>query len=331
MAEFLRSGKDVPIREEYGLTGNAVTAPSTLRVALLDALANWEGSASVLLDFLKSPASAWETTLAIRDLELQYPSTYRAEAVAALKATLTVPLDADFGKGGEVHVFAAAARLNAREVLPALEEVAVGTSNVPRYVELLRKMPAETRSPALQSVLARREVTEEIEAAPQTLQWWSFADPQVRGFIGGVLRNRLVPDERVAALDALEATGPVLLSEESIFSNKQNAREGDRAAAAAAIREAEARKAFLAEIANDKSQPPEVQSAAKDAQRRITADLAARQTAERAEANPLLEVDFAQGGGRAQIKGRRIEAIELLAPAVVQPAPSEDSTDSPDR
>jgi hypothetical protein len=331
VADFLRSGRDAPVRNAYGTSGNRVTSPSTLRVALLDALANWEGSAAVMLEFLRSPASGWEVVLAIRNLELQFPSTYRAESIAALKSALARPPDANFGDGGESHVFAAVARLGAKDLLPQAEALAVSTSNVPRYVEALADFPAETRAEALRRVLSRPELTEEITAAPQTVNHWLFQEPQVAAFIGGVFRARLAPEQRIAMLDGLDSTAPILPAEQRLFSNPQDAREGDRAANAAALREAQARKAFIAELATDPSQSSEVQAAAKDAQRRITEEIAARQTAARAEVNPLVEVDFAQGGGKAQIKGRRIEQIELQPAAVLGTPVSEDSTDSPPR
>jgi hypothetical protein len=331
VAEFLQSGRDVPLRDEYALVGNRVVAPSTLRVALLDALAGWEGSAAVLLEFLRSRASGWEIVLAIRNLELEFPSAYRAESIAALKSALAQPAEATFGTGGESHVFATVARLAASELLPQAEHLAVATSNVPRYVEMLSQFPAETRVPALASVFSRPEPAAEIEAAPQTVNQWSFAEPQTRAFIRGVFRSGLVLEQRVALLDGLDTRPPILPVEQSLFATAQHAREADRAANAAALAEAQARKAFLAEIVADGTQPAEVRAAAKDAQNRITADLAGRQTAARTEANRLVEIDFAQGTGKAQIKGRRIEQIELQSPTLIEPPIAAGSTESPPR
>jgi len=107
--------------------------------------------------------------------------------------------------------------------------------------------------------------------------------------------------------------------------------ELDRAANATALAEAQARKAFLAVVLADGTQPQEVRAAAKDAQSRITADLAARQAAARTETNPLVEIDFAQGTGKAQIKGRRIEQIDLQSPPLLEPPTAEGSTESSPR
>jgi hypothetical protein len=285
----------------------------------------------VLLEFLRSRASGWEIVLAIRNLELEFPSAYRAESIAALTLALAQPAEATFGTGGESYVFATLARLGASELLPQAERLAVTTSNVPRYVEMLSQFPPETRGPALARVFSRPEPAVEIEAAPQIVNQWSFAEPQTRAFMHEVFRARLVQEQRVALLDGLDARPPILPVEQSLFATAQHAREADRAANAAALGEAQARKTFLAEVVADGTQPEEVRAAAKDAQSRITADLAARQTVAPMEANPLVEIDFAQGTGKAQIKGRRIEQIDLQSPPLLEPPIAEGSTELPPR
>ena len=329
VAEFLRSGRDVPFRDGYRMEGLRIVEAPSLRIALLDALQDWEGSTAVLLDFLKSPAPIWELVLAARNLELQFPGTYRDPAIASLKASLSRRELPPFGAGGEAHLFATAAHFKAVEILPELERVTAQTRgpNLPRHIQLLNTLPPETRAPALDRLFTHPEIADEIELAPQTLNQWPYGDPRVQAYVAGVFANRLNVQQRVAMLDGFDAATPVLSSDESLFTSKQNARERDQAAAKDAIAEAQARKAFLTSLAKTPDQPAEVQEAIKDAQKRITEDLAMRQTAERSESQPLVEVPIGLGDGKAQIKGRRIEQIELKPASVIPP--DENSTEGP--
>lgn len=332
VADFLSSGRDVPFRDGYQMDGVRIVEAPSLRIALIEALRDWEGSTGVLLAFLRSPASIWERVLAARNLELQYPGTYREQTIAAIKDSLASKELPQFGEGGEAHLFATASHFKAVELLPELERVTAQTrgANTPRYLQLLNTLPSETRTVSLERFFAHSEIADEIELAPQTLNQWPYEDARVQAYLAGVFADRLNVQQRVAMLDGFDASTPALFNnDESLFTAKQNARELDRSAAKAALAEAQARKTFLANLAKTPDQPTEVQEAIKDAQKRVIDDIAMRQTAHRAEPKPLVEVPIGLGDGKAQIKGRRIEQLELK-PATVIP-PDENSTDAADR
>lgn len=327
VATFLRSGRDVKLRDGYRMDGDRMTEAPTMRMALLESLRDWEGSTAVLLDFLKTPASILELTFVARGLELQYPGSYRGAVISALQARLSDKDLPELSDEDAASLFATARHFQATELLSALERISV--QNAPDYVQWISTLPEEARGPAMKSFLTQPELADKIAEAPQTLNYWSFADSDARAFVAEVFAKKLNVDQRLAMLNHLDPVGPTPNSSERAFTTAQNQRDLDRAASTAATREIQSRKELLKQLATLPDQSEDVQGAIHEAQRRITDELAFQGGVRRAEQNPAREVPIGNGEGKATIKGRRVERFQV-PPAGVNP-PDENSTNEPSR
>ena len=330
---FLASGRDVKFRETYGLGKNRLPVAPSLRIALLDALAEWDGAAAALIEFLRSRSSITETVVATRSLERHFPGTYRAEAVDALAHSLAAR-----GGGKLTHdefslVLSAAQHFKAVEVLPTVESLVVQEANVrvAPYVQLLARLPEETREAALEPFLETSAVRTALEsdqfAIPRGLGDLSFASESVRTRVMDLLRGGSSA-RRLQFLNALEPE-PAPLVQETFYQSSKQPRDpaADYASTAAEMR---GRKEFLAAIEPNLNTPEE-KKALGAARQRITEALAVAATAVRHDTADPVEVPFAQGAGNAVIKGRRVESLDLRAEPVPVLPPDPDSTPEPPR
>lgn len=337
VAAFLRDGRDAPIYSGWVTQGGRITQASSLRIALLEALADWEGALQVNLQALGATKSVWEAIIVTRNLELAFPGTYRPQAIAALQAKLAGPEPLNVTDGSKDFLFMTAAHLQAIELLPFLEKLALQDAGLLGYfMEFLNALPEDARLPALKRIFAQTAVRNQIEKTPWAVTQLSFRDPRVQAFALELFATELSPKQQ---MQMIETFRPAQFGMPLLFTRANQQREAEQARSRVAWEEARGRKAFLENVrASLEAMPPQPSTAAMkkalaEAQKSVTTDLARRAAEIRLEPAPVAEIDFADGTGKAQIKGRRIEHIELDSPDVIlQAVPvEEDSTPEPAR
>jgi hypothetical protein len=322
---FLATGRDVRFWDGYGLSGSKLKSAPTLRIALIEALREWPGSTAVSLEILRSKSSVWESALAIRNLEKQNPGTYRHEAIEALKRRIPDPASWNSTPGGEAILFEVTSHLRAEELFPELHAMTAAQPifHAPGYTRMLSDFPDEIRASAIERLLAEPKVAETLLANPSITNQFSFVDERMRTFTANAFAHRWNASQKLNVLQGLDPTPPSSLN--SFFVDPRDP-EYARADARREKREASARKVLLREI-EPSTDTPELQQELKRVKQAVALRMALLEADRRHEADPASEVEFASGEGKAMIKGRRIENIELRsAPTIPKIIDGEDST-----
>jgi hypothetical protein len=291
-------------------------------MALFEGLREWPGSAAVMLEVLKSPASVAETALAIRNLEKQFPGTYRAEAIEALKRRLTPGSPVNFGYGGESFMLEVAQHYRAAELIPQLETWMRDQPELraEHYQRTISVFPDDARGPAMDRFLADPKVQAAFDA--NAFNQFSYTDPRVRNFAARVFVEQWSAEQRA---NALRSFGPAPAVHLNTFFTDPHDPEFDRANNARSLVEARARKELLSQIA-PAADAPEVQSGIKKALQSVTFEISLRDVDRRHASDPAQEVEFGSGEGKAIIKGRSIQELQLRTEPVPLRSSDEDST-----
>jgi hypothetical protein len=309
---FLRDGKDFALRDGYALTGNRLQLAPTLRLALIDAALDFEGNVAVMLEVLRAPKSMGEVEFAVRNLEERYPGVYRKEALAALEKTLAGAKPDDFD-AHQRYFFGAIQHFQAAELLPVAERMVVqgSPSLAAPYAQALAAFPVEVRRPALTRLFADPNAVEYLVAEPRGANDLDYSDPEVGAQVVQLFATRLNAQQRSNFLQGFNGS-PRLASGANFYqpSTQQAALESPKIAQA--LPDLQGRKAVLAQLAPH-ADTPELQGELTAAQRDVTAEIAWRETAARSDrvAVDPLDVPIGDGVGRAVIKGKRIESLEL--------------------
>ena len=323
--QFLAGAKDVPFRNGFSFSNGQLAKAPSLRMALIDALRGWSGSTGALLEVLKSNATVFEMTLAIRGLEMQFPGTYRNEAIESLKRRIDDPNAWNSGRLGEEYFFDVARYFQGEEILPQVHAMVVKEPlfRAPEYVRMLDGFSPEARGVALDRLFAEPKFTEMFIANPHMTNQFSYVDDRMRAFTVHAFTQVWQAPQKLKALEYIAGVPPDHLSDffikpgESVWTRSQS--ESD-------LREASARKMLLAEL-EPAADTPELQEALKKGRAAVTSEIGRQMNDRRHENDPPADVEFASGEGKATIKGRRIENIEIRsAPIIPKNIDGEDST-----
>jgi hypothetical protein len=326
---FLATGRDLRFRDGYSFSGSKLSSAPTLRVALIEALREWPGSTAVLLEILRSKSSVWESTLVIRNLEKQNPGTYRHEAIQALQARITDSSSWDSTPAAEAIVFEVARHFRAEELLPQLHALTVAEPvfHSPDYVKMLNGFPDDVRSAAIKRLLAEPKVSEAVLGQPSLLHQFSFVDEGMRAFMVNAFARVWDTPRKLNSLQAFGATPPS--GSTVIFDDPRDPGRA-RANAERDLKEARARKVLLLEI-EPSADTPELQEAVQRARQAVTREIGLQEQDRRHEGDIAAEVEFGSGDGKATIKGRRIENIEIRSAPIIPKLEDADSTPEPGR
>jgi hypothetical protein len=265
----------------------------------------------------------------IRNLEKLNPGTYRHEAIQALQARIADASSWDSTPAAEAIVFEVARHFRAEELLPQLHALTVAQPvfHAPDYVKMLNGFPDDVRSAAIKRLLAEPKVSEAVLSQPSLLHQFSFVDEGMRAFMVNALARVWDTSRKLNSLQAFAATPP---SGSTIIFDDPRDPGRVRANAERDLKEVRARKVLLMEI-EPSADTPELQEALKKVRQAVTREIGLQEQDRRHEGDPAEEVEFGLGDGKATIKGRRIENIEIRSAPVIPKLEDGDSTPEPGR
>jgi hypothetical protein len=327
--KFLASGRDVRFRDGYAFSGSRMVQAPTMRSALIESLREWPGSTAVLLELLRSKGSVWESALVIRNLEKQNPGTYRHEAIHALRERIADPSRWDSTPATEAIVFEVARHFQAEELLPQIHALTTAQPvfHVPSYVQMLNGFSDNVRSAAIDRLLAEPKVTEALLGHPYLMNQFSFVDERMRAFAGNAFTQVWNGSQKLNGLQGFDATPP---SGTNTFFGDPRDSNWSGANVERDLKETRARKVLLMEI-EPAADTPELQQALKKARQAVISEIGKLEMDRRYDASQPAEIEFASGAGKATIKGRQIENIEINSVPVIPKVDDADSTPEPGR
>ena len=180
--DFFRAGQDVKLQGGYSTRNGKMTQSPSLRMSMLDALAEWPGAEATELtrEVLRTTSRMAEAAMAIRQLEAKAPGAYRAEAIATLQqlANGTQGKDGIFDGGNSF--FDALGYFKAAEMLPAAEKLVQKNGwAASQYLQALANFSPDVRGPAMERVFAQPEAVKQMASNPWALQNLNYSERAV--------------------------------------------------------------------------------------------------------------------------------------------------------
>jgi len=184
LRDYFRAGQDVKFPDGgYAIVDGRVVQSGSLRVALLNSLADWPGSEAIDLarEVLKTTSRMSEASAVIAVLEKKAPGTYRAEAIQVVQQFASKPGEKDMSamNGGSL-VLETMRQYKATELLPAAEAlVNKSPMMASQFIASIEALPADVRTSALQRIFSNEAVTKSMAQNPWTLQQLNYSEPVI--------------------------------------------------------------------------------------------------------------------------------------------------------